>query len=204
MPPVFSRKLLAWYARHKRALPWRDVQDPYRIWISEIMLQQTRVAAVTPYYRTFLARFPSVRQLAGARLDSVLRYWAGLGYYRRAPHLHRAAKQIVSRHGGEFPQVHADALALPLSYLRHYHPMPAALRVRARPELYVEMNRMPKEAIDVKEALRCGDLRVPENWRLPQGRAITANVRGGSSNSSRSRVVERGARNRHLRCARDF
>ncbi len=105
--------LLAWYRAHKRDLDWRRTRDPYAIWISEIMLQQTRVAAVTPYYRSFLARFPSARQLATARLDSVLRYWAGLGYYRRARHLHRAAKQIVSRHGGEFPRGHAEALALP-------------------------------------------------------------------------------------------
>jgi len=105
--------LLAWYRVHKRDLDWRRTRDPYAIWISEIMLQQTRVAAVTPYYRSFLARFPSARHLATARLDSVLRYWAGLGYYRRARHLHRAAKQIVSRHGGEFPQGHAEALALP-------------------------------------------------------------------------------------------
>jgi A/G-specific adenine glycosylase len=105
--------LLAWYRAHKRDLDWRRTRDPYAIWISEIMLQQTRVAAVTPYYRSFLARFPSARHLATARLDSVLRYWAGLGYYRRARHLHRAAKEIVSRHGGEFPQGHAEALALP-------------------------------------------------------------------------------------------
>ncbi len=105
--------LLVWYRAQKRDLDWRRTRDPYAIWISEIMLQQTRAAAVTPYYRSFLARFPSVRHLATARLDSVLRSWAGLGYYSRARHLHRAAKQIVSRHGGEFPRGHADALALP-------------------------------------------------------------------------------------------
>ena len=112
-PELLRAALLGWYAAQKRDLDWRRTRDPYAIWISEIMLQQTRVAAVTPYYRNFLARFPSIRHLAAARLDSVLRYWAGLGYYRRARHLHRAAKQIVSRHDGEFPRGHAEALALP-------------------------------------------------------------------------------------------
>ena len=96
-----------------RDLDWRRTRDPYRIWLSEIMLQQTRVAAVIPYYRRFLARFPTVHSLARARLDSVLRSWAGLGYYSRARNLHRAAKQIVSEHGGNFPRSLPQALALP-------------------------------------------------------------------------------------------
>src|ERR1700722_6265681 len=105
--------LLAWYRAHKRDLDWRRTRDPYAIWISEIMLQQTRVAAVIPYYRRFLARFPTVRHLARAREDTVLRHWAGLGYYSRARNLHRAAKEIVARHSGAFPRGLDDALALP-------------------------------------------------------------------------------------------
>ena len=111
--PAFRRRLLAWYRREKRDLDWRRTRDPYAIWISEIMLQQTRVAAVIPYYRRFLARFPTVRHLARARGDAVLQHWAGLGYYSRARNLHRAAKEIVARHDGKFPRGLHDALALP-------------------------------------------------------------------------------------------
>lgn len=99
----FRRALLRWYDVHKRPLPWRSNRDPYRIWISEIMLQQTRVAAVVSYYERFLQRFPDVQALAAARLDTVLAAWSGLGYYRRARALHAAAKQIVNEHAGKFP-----------------------------------------------------------------------------------------------------
>jgi len=92
------RALLAWYRRHRRELPWRDTVDPYAIWVSEVMLQQTRVATVVPYYERFLARFPDVSSLARARIDTVLALWSGLGYYRRARFLHRAAKAIAE-HG---------------------------------------------------------------------------------------------------------
>src|SRR5579863_9136384 len=92
---VIRRKLLQWYEKHKRDLPWRKTQDPYRIWISEIMLQQTRVAAVIPYYERFLARFPDVRALASAPEQHLLAAWAGLGYYGRARNLQKAAKNIV-------------------------------------------------------------------------------------------------------------
>jgi A/G-specific adenine glycosylase len=107
------RRLLTWFAARKRDLPWRRTHDPYRIWLSEIMLQQTRVAAVIPYYERFLAAFPDVRALASAREDRVLANWAGLGYYSRARNLHRAAKEIVSRHAGEFPREFQSALDLP-------------------------------------------------------------------------------------------
>ena len=111
--PEFRRALLGWFYHAKRDLEWRRTRDPYRIWISEIMLQQTRVATVTPYYRRFVARFPTVRHLARAPLEAVLRNWAGLGYYSRARNLHRAAKLIVKHHGAEFPRDPDDALALP-------------------------------------------------------------------------------------------
>jgi A/G-specific adenine glycosylase len=111
--PAFRRRLLAWFHVRKRALPWRSTRDPYRIWLSEIMLQQTRVAAVLPYYRSFLAHFPNVRALARAPEDAVLEAWAGLGYYSRARNLHRAAQEIVRRHAGRFPRTPEAALALP-------------------------------------------------------------------------------------------
>ena len=87
--------LLAWYGAHRRDLPWRSTRDPYRIWVSEIMLQQTRVAAVLEHYRRFLAAFPTVQALAAATEPEVLALWSGLGYYRRARMLHRAAKLVV-------------------------------------------------------------------------------------------------------------
>jgi A/G-specific adenine glycosylase len=100
----FHTRLLAWYDRHARDLPWRESRDPYRVWVSEIMLQQTRVAAVIAHYHEFLRRFPTVEKLAQAREASVLAAWSGLGYYRRARMLHAAAKVVVRERGGKFPE----------------------------------------------------------------------------------------------------
>jgi A/G-specific adenine glycosylase len=111
--PLFRRRLSDWFRRAKRDLPWRATRDPYRIWISEIMLQQTRVAAVIPYYLRFLKRFPTVRRLARAPSAQVLGAWSGLGYYSRARNLHRAAREIVARRDGKFPCEWTAALALP-------------------------------------------------------------------------------------------
>ncbi len=99
----FRRKLLRWYDASRRELPWRGISDPYRTWISEVMLQQTRVAAVVTYYRRFVRRFPDVHSLARAPESAVLAAWSGLGYYRRARMLHRAARQIVGERGGKLP-----------------------------------------------------------------------------------------------------
>ena len=93
---TFRQRLLAWYDVHQRDLPWRRDRDPYRVWLSEIMLQQTRVAAVLEHYQRFLRRFPTIEKLAAARETSVLAAWSGLGYYRRARMLHAAAKKIVN------------------------------------------------------------------------------------------------------------
>jgi A/G-specific adenine glycosylase len=109
----FQQSLLEWFDRHKRDLPWRRDRDPYRVWLSEIMLQQTRVAAVIDHYEKFLRRFPSIEKLASAREASVLAAWSGLGYYRRARMLHAAAKKIVKEHGGKFPEKAEDLRALP-------------------------------------------------------------------------------------------
>ena len=107
--------LLSWFDRHRRALAWRaapgEVADPYRVWLSEIMLQQTTVTAVTPYYRRFLARFPSVTELAKADIEDVLKLWAGLGYYARAHNLHACAKAVAAR--GAFPDREEELLELP-------------------------------------------------------------------------------------------
>ena len=105
--------MLSWFAERKRDLPWRRTRDPYRIWLSEIMLQQTRVAAVVPYYKRFLKTFPNVRALARAKIDRVLANWAGLGYYSRARNLQLAAREIIARHSGHFPREYEAALALP-------------------------------------------------------------------------------------------
>jgi A/G-specific adenine glycosylase len=111
------RALLAWYDRHRRRLPWRalpgETAEPYRVWLSEIMLQQTTVKAVAPYYAAFLQRWPSVRKLAAAPLGDVLRAWAGLGYYARARNLHACAKAVAERHGGAFPDSESELRALP-------------------------------------------------------------------------------------------
>lgn len=110
----FSQQLLAWFAQHgRKELPWQQTRDPYAIWVSEIMLQQTQVAAVIPYYRDFMQRFPTIAALAAAPLDSVLQQWTGLGYYARARNLHRAAQSIVARHGAMFPRDYDAVCALP-------------------------------------------------------------------------------------------
>src|SRR5271163_794472 len=105
--------MLAWYEAHGRDLPWRANRDPYRVWLSEIMLQQTRVAAVIAHYQEFLRRFPTVEKLAAARGASVLAAWSGLGYYRRARMLHAAAKVIARDHGREFPASATELRTLP-------------------------------------------------------------------------------------------
>ena len=109
----FRKKLLAWFRASHRDLPWRRTKDPYRIWLSEIMLQQTRVTTVIPYYERFLKHFPDVRALADAPEEKVLRLWAGLGYYSRARNLQKAAREIVARHDSRFPNTRVDALELP-------------------------------------------------------------------------------------------
>jgi len=106
-------RLLTWYHHHKRDLPWRGETDPYRIWISEVMLQQTQVATVIPYYHRFLERFSTLADLAAAPLEAVLKAWEGLGYYARARNLHRAARELVERYDGRFPTTYAELRPLP-------------------------------------------------------------------------------------------
>jgi A/G-specific adenine glycosylase len=163
---AIQRLLLSWFRWQRRDLPWRRSRNPYGIWIAEIMLQQTRIAAVIPYYERFFARFPNVQSLARARQESVLKLWSGLGYYSRARNLHRAAKEIVGRHGGKFPRSLDAAQQLPgigrytaAAVLSIAYEVPLAVldgnvaRVLAR--LY---------------AVR-GDLRAPRTWKRLDARA---------------------------------
>jgi A/G-specific adenine glycosylase len=115
--PTMAETLLAWYDRHRRSLPWRakpgEAADPYHVWLSEIMLQQTTVPAVKPYYEAFLSRWPTVRDLAEADIHDVMAAWAGLGYYARARNLHKCAGIVAERHGGRFPATEEALRELP-------------------------------------------------------------------------------------------
>ena len=112
-----ATRLVEWHGAHQRPLPWRNApagqRDAYQVWISEVMLQQTRVETVVDYYQRWLARFPTVTALAGAELQTVLKSWEGLGYYARARNLHRAAQVVVERFGGQLPTKRSDRLSLP-------------------------------------------------------------------------------------------
>ena len=107
------RSLLRWYQRRSRALPWRRSKSPYTVWISEVMLQQTQIETVIPYFQRFVREFPAIERLAGAPVERVLELWSGLGYYRRARNLHRAAQKLVEKHGGQFPSEIKQACSLP-------------------------------------------------------------------------------------------
>jgi A/G-specific adenine glycosylase len=174
--PNIQKRLLDWFRKHRRELPWRSSRDPYRIWIAEVMLQQTRIAAVVPYYDRFLERFPTVESLARAQQDSVLKLWSGLGYYSRARNLHRAAQEIVERHDGKFPAELESALQLPgiggytaAAVLSIAYDMPLAVldgnvaRVLAR--------------LDAIE----GDLRAPKRWKQLGRRAQDLLARDAAS-----------------------
>lgn len=113
-PADLSQRLLAWFDQHGRKdLPWQRDPSPYRVWVSEVMLQQTQVATVIPYFERFMTRFPRLADLAAAEVDEVLRYWSGLGYYARGRNLHGAARLIRDRHGGDFPPALEEVMALP-------------------------------------------------------------------------------------------
>jgi len=111
---AFQQRIFDWFDRHGRKdLPWQQPISAYRVWISEIMLQQTQVTTVIPYYQKFMHAFPDIKTLAQASLDDVLTHWAGLGYYARARNLHKAAQLIQQQHNGIFPQTFEDVVALP-------------------------------------------------------------------------------------------
>lgn len=112
-PKILSSALLPWYAKHQRDLPWRKTHDPYLIWVSEIMLQQTQVKTVVPYYERWIQAFPDIASLAKAPLPKVLKLWEGLGYYRRARNLHETAQLLIEKHGGQFPSDPETIYSLP-------------------------------------------------------------------------------------------
>ncbi|RMD91572.1 MAG: A/G-specific adenine glycosylase [Calditrichaeota bacterium] len=110
---AFADKLISWYHKNKRDLPWRKTSDPYKIWVSEIMLQQTQVDQVIPYYEKFIEKYPTLRELAAAPLDEVLKVWEGMGYYSRARNLHSAAQVIVNQRQGKIPTTHDELIKIP-------------------------------------------------------------------------------------------
>jgi A/G-specific adenine glycosylase len=185
--PAFRRRILSWFAECKRDLPWRRTRDPYRIWLSEIMLQQTRVAAVVPYYERFLETFPDVRALAHAKPERVLARWAGLGYYSRARNLQRTAREIVARHAGNFPREHQAALALP-----------GIGRYTAAAVLSIAYNE-PHAVLDGNVARVLarigavhGDLRAPAAWRELEAAAQDLLARNASGDWNQA-MMELGA-----------
>jgi A/G-specific adenine glycosylase len=159
----FQKKLLTWFAEFQRDLPWRRTKDPYCIWLSEIMLQQTRVAAVIPYYERFLQQLPDVKALAEAPEQEVLRLWAGLGYYSRARNLQKAAQQIVADHDSRFPETAAGALGL--SGIGPYTAA-AVLSIAYGRELAVLDGNVAR-VIARLGAIR-GDLRIGSRWQQLQ------------------------------------
>ena len=178
---AFRRALLRWYDQHRRELPWRKARDPYRIWLSEIMLQQTRVAAVVDHYRIFLKRFPNIQALAAASEDAVLAAWSGLGYYRRARMLYQCAKELVQKHGGRFPQT-AEALQT-LPGIGRYTAAAIASIAFAEPVAVVDGN-----VERVLQRLTGIDLTTPQTWQHAQ--ALLASSRPGDFNQA---MMELGA-----------
>jgi len=164
LPPAqlkaFQKQLLRWFRAHKRDLPWRASRDPYRVWVAEVMLQQTRIAAVMPYYNRFLKSLPDVESLASAPIEEVLKLWSGLGYYSRARNLHRAAKEIVQHRNGKFPRTLDAALELP--GIGRYT-AGAVLSIAYDAPLSVLDGNVARVLARLR-AVR-GDLREPGRWR---------------------------------------
>jgi A/G-specific adenine glycosylase len=185
--PQFRKQLLGWFRQFQRDLPWRRDRDPYRIWISEIMLQQTRVAAVLPYYERFLERFPTIPALAAAPEEEVLTHWSGLGYYSRARNLQSAAQRIVANHGGEFPSDHAEVLALP--GIGPY--TSAAILSMAFNAPHAVLDGNVARVVARLDAVR-GDLRETKTWSELQ-RSADALLDPGSPSDWNQAVMELGA-----------
>jgi A/G-specific adenine glycosylase len=156
----FQTRLLTWFHAHQRDLPWRSSRDPYRIWVAEIMLQQTRIATVRPYYERFLKHFPTVESLAVAPQQEVLKLWSGLGYYRRARNLHLAAKEIVANHDRKFPRELDVVLELP--GIGTY--TAAAVLSIGYDAPFAVLDGNVARVLSRMHAIR-GDLRAPRAWR---------------------------------------
>ena len=177
----FQARLLEWFRAHQRDLPWRASRDPYRIWVAEVMLQQTRIAAVMPYYQRFLDRFPNVESLAHARQAEVLKFWSGLGYYSRARNLHAAAKQIVAQHGGQIPRELSAALELPGIGV---YTAAAVLSIAYDLPLAVLDGNVARVLARIY-ALH-GDLRAPKTWSLLTSTASQLLARHAASDWNQS------------------
>jgi A/G-specific adenine glycosylase len=163
---TFRKRLLDWFRLFQRDLPWRRTNDPYRIWLSEIMLQQTRVAAAIPYYERFLKRFPDIQTLDAAPQEEVLRLWSGLGYYSRARNVQKAAQQIVAKYGGQFPRDPDRVLDLP--GIGTY--TAAAILSIAFGEKFAVLDGNVARVLARIGAVR-GDLRVSQQWQKLQASA---------------------------------
>jgi len=183
----FRKRLLAWFRQFQRDLPWRRTRDPYHVWVSEIMLQQTRVAAVIPYYERFLERFPNLHALAAAPEEEVLRLWSGLGYYSRARNLQKAAQKIVAEHGGEFPSCLEDVLALP--GIGNY--TAAAILSIAFEEKHAVLDGNVARVLARLGAVR-RDLRVSQRWQELQ-KSAEAYLDSKSPGDWNQAVMELGA-----------
>ncbi|HKW56188.1 MAG TPA: A/G-specific adenine glycosylase [Candidatus Acidoferrum sp.] len=162
----FRRELLNWFQHFRRNLPWRRTKDPYHIWVSEVMLQQTRVATVIPYYERFFERFPDIRSLAEAPEEEVLRLWSGLGYYSRARNLQKAAQQIMARHGGQFPR--SEKAVHALVGIGNY--TGAAILSTAFGEKRAALDGNVARVLARLGTIR-GDLREPKRWQSLQKEA---------------------------------
>ena len=179
MPPPQAAALLAWYKRHARRLPWRGHPDPYAVWISEVMLQQTRVETVVPYFETWMRRFPDVQALAGASMQEVMRAWEGLGYYRRAVNLHRAARQILAGGGDRWPQTVSEWRSLP--GIGDYTAAAIAALAFGQDEIALDGNlrrvlaRWMDLPIDVRSAQGEKQLLAAARSLLPAGKAAAFN-----------------------------
>ncbi len=183
---TFRSALLRWYDQHRRDLPWRKTRDPYRIWLSEIMLQQTRVAAVLDHYRIFLKRFPNVQALAATTEDAALAAWSGLGYYGRARRLHQCAKELVRKHAGRFPQTAKALQTLP--GIGRYTAAAIASIAFAEPVAVVDGNveRVLQRLIGIE--VTGINLTTPQTWQHAQ--ALLASSQPGDFNQA---VMELGA-----------
>ena len=179
MASEIAVKLLNWFAEDGRDLPWRHTRDPYRIWVSEIMLQQTRVETVIPYYDQWMQVFPTMASLAQASIEDVLRVWEGLGYYRRAHNLHQTARLLIEQQGGEFPQTVMELKKLP--GLGNYTAAALAALAFDQPEIALDGNlrRVIARLIDLELEVRCADagerLRRWAEEHLPPGEAPSFN-----------------------------
>jgi A/G-specific adenine glycosylase len=184
----FRRRLLRWFRRHGRDLPWRRTRDPYHILVAEFMLQQTQVSRVEPYYHRFLERYPTVESLAGAEAGMVRESWAGLGYYRRAANLHRLAQTVVGDHAGLIPREPAHLVLLPGVGRYTAGAVASFAYERATPAIDTNVARVIRRAFHPRRAGRGADRLV---WET--GAALVPRRSGPSAWAFNQAIMELGA-----------